>query len=558
VATKSSKILILEHAHSDAEMIEAQLHRVMLPVQTKRVSTKEMFLKAIPEFSPDIIIADYGVPKFDILAALRQAQVDMPGMPWIVLSSAGTEDVAVACMKAGATDYINKKNLSRLGPLVKNLVEKRATAPEAPAAPPAPPPAEVPAAPPPPQPAADPLQRLFQLTVEHTSDLIAFVDLSGRRIYNNPAYGLTIEDPDVLRGTDSFADIHPDDRETVRRVFMESLRTGTGRRIEYRLYDLHGEIRYIESQGTVLREADGRPVALAVIGHDITARKRAELGFMDVFTGTAALFGEAFFQRLVEKVASALDVAYALVSEVTAPGGDSVRALAYWQNGQLTPRFEYSVAGTTCERVLAERKVCYYPSNLRELFPAEHAIAAMNAVCYLGLPLISTSGELLGHMFIMDAKPLADYPRASMLLTAVAHRAALEIGRLRELDRIRSSEASFRSILTSLNDGVIMTDMADIITYVNGRTLTMMGYGEGEMLGKSASALLLPKEEWENLQMRNRERRRGIAERYATRMRKKDGSYIDVLLSAGPFRDQHGHIVGTVAIVTEKSALPDA
>jgi len=130
-------------------------------------------------------------------------------------------------------------------------------------------------------------------------------------------------------------------------------------------------------------------------------------------------------------------------------------------------------------------------------------------------------------------------------------RVAMELERKRTIDRLQRSEASLRSILDSLNDGVIMTDMDDSITYVNPRMASLLGYAASDMSGRLASSLLLPQDEWEMLQERNRERAQGIAERYTTKLRRKDGSFVPVALSAAPYRDQHGEVVGTLAVVIE-------
>jgi hypothetical protein len=115
---------------------------------------------------------------------------------------------------------------------------------------------------------------------------------------------------------------------------------------------------------------------------------------------------------------------------------------------------------------------------------------------------------------------------------------------------LRRSQSVYRSILESLNDGVIMTDLNDVITYANRRMAEISGYKLMEMIGKRASSLLLPQEEWEHLHRRNAERKQGVAERYRTRLTRKDGSVFDALLSAGPYRDVEGAIVGTLAVVT--------
>src|SRR5439155_14189326 len=85
-------------------------------------------------------------------------------------------------------------------------------------------------------------------------------------------------DPERLRGTNSFEEIHPEDRERVKAIFRESLATGVGRRTEYRFLLPDGTIRHVESQGSVIREPGGQPARLVVVSRDITERKEAVEG----------------------------------------------------------------------------------------------------------------------------------------------------------------------------------------------------------------------------------------------------------------------------------------
>ncbi len=118
-------------------------------------------------------------------------------------------------------------------------------------------------------------ERFRQIT-ENVADLIAVIDLQGRRLYNSPSYRSVLGDPGQLRGTISFDEIHPDDRERIMRLFRETVATGVGQRAEYRFIPKDGKIRYIESQGSVIREADGRVANVIVVSRDITERKNAE------------------------------------------------------------------------------------------------------------------------------------------------------------------------------------------------------------------------------------------------------------------------------------------
>ena len=119
-------------------------------------------------------------------------------------------------------------------------------------------------------------EKLLHLILANIDDLIAVLDLDGRRLYNSPSYEAIFGHRDRLRGTDSFEEVHPDDRAMVRNIFRDTVRTGVGRRIVYRLVGKDGSIRSIESQGNVIRDAEGKPEKVIVVGRDITDRVRAE------------------------------------------------------------------------------------------------------------------------------------------------------------------------------------------------------------------------------------------------------------------------------------------
>ena len=132
-------------------------------------------------------------------------------------------------------------------------------------------------------------EEFFHLIAENIGDFIAVVDLEGRRLYNSPSYQRLFGDPDELRGTDSFAEIHPGDRERVKRAFQETVETGRGRPLEYRLVMKDGSVRARESHGNVIKNRDGRVARVVVVAHDVTQRKEMEfqirqMAFQDMLT----------------------------------------------------------------------------------------------------------------------------------------------------------------------------------------------------------------------------------------------------------------------------------
>ena len=118
--------------------------------------------------------------------------------------------------------------------------------------------------------------QLFRSIAESTADLIAVVDKQGNRVYNNPSYlrilGYT---PAELKETISFEQIHPDDRGLVMHAAEESLRTGVGRVLEYRMQRKDGTYVSLESHGSFIRNSKGEIEALVISARDIGPRKLA-------------------------------------------------------------------------------------------------------------------------------------------------------------------------------------------------------------------------------------------------------------------------------------------
>jgi PAS domain S-box-containing protein len=115
----------------------------------------------------------------------------------------------------------------------------------------------------------------LRLIMENLADLVAVLDPSGRRLYNSPSYQGILGDVDRLRGSSSFDQIHPDDRERVQDAFRETVRTGVGQRLEYRMMDRDGGVRHIESQGSVIRDEQGQVSKVLVVSRDVTDRNEA-------------------------------------------------------------------------------------------------------------------------------------------------------------------------------------------------------------------------------------------------------------------------------------------
>jgi len=119
-------------------------------------------------------------------------------------------------------------------------------------------------------------EEFFRMITENIEDFIAVLDLEGRRLYNSPSYAKLFKNIEIMKGTDSFAEVHPDDRDLVKRVFRGTVESGAGLQIEYRFVLPDGSIRHMESHGGLIRNRLGQASRVVVISRDITERKQAE------------------------------------------------------------------------------------------------------------------------------------------------------------------------------------------------------------------------------------------------------------------------------------------
>ncbi|MGB9716443.1 MAG: response regulator [Thermodesulfovibrionales bacterium] len=121
---KQLRILILEDVPADAELVENELRRAGIEFTSKVVKKREDFLKELNDFEPHIILSDYNVPSFDGPHALEIVKEKCPEIPFIFVSGAIGEELAIETLKMGATDYVLKDKLQRLVPSVNRALRE--------------------------------------------------------------------------------------------------------------------------------------------------------------------------------------------------------------------------------------------------------------------------------------------------------------------------------------------------------------------------------------------------------------------------------------------------
>src|SRR5215470_13433648 len=122
--TSPLHVLHLEDNANDAELLQAALESEGIASHVTRVETRVDFLAALEQGGFDVVLADYTLPSFDGLSALKIALKKCPDVPFIFVSGTLGEEVAIEALKIGATDYVLKERLSRIVPSVHRALRE--------------------------------------------------------------------------------------------------------------------------------------------------------------------------------------------------------------------------------------------------------------------------------------------------------------------------------------------------------------------------------------------------------------------------------------------------
>jgi PAS domain S-box-containing protein len=209
----------------------------------------------------------------------------------------------------------------------------------------------------------------------------------------------------------------------------------------------------------------------------------ADSALRAILEGTATETGEKFFAALVQNLAKALGTHGAWVTEYF-PDKRRLRALAFWMEGQWIKDYEVDIAGTPCERVIDTAKLVHFPDRILEIYPREEELKAAGAVSYLGVPLLDTDGTILGHMAVIDRRPIPEEPRVLAIFQIFAARAAAELRRIRAEADVREREEKVGRLLGSAMDAILELDDQLRITRVNPAAEKVFQCGADRMLGR--------------------------------------------------------------------------
>ncbi len=160
-------ILMLEDVHEDALLAERELSKAGIQFNLTRVQTRSDYQAVLRHRRPDLILADFHLPAFSGTEALQIARIQCRNVPFIFVSGALGEELAVEMLKAGATDYVLKERLYRLGPAVTRAMEEKEERSR--------------------RRHAEYEKELFALLIKNSRDLVSIVTMQGEFVFLNDA-----------------------------------------------------------------------------------------------------------------------------------------------------------------------------------------------------------------------------------------------------------------------------------------------------------------------------------------------------------------------------------
>jgi PAS domain S-box-containing protein len=285
--------------------------------------------------------------------------------------------------------------------------------------------------------------------IEGSPDCLKVLDLDGRLLSMNAGGMAALEICDLkpFIGAAWIDFWQGEDRKAAQAAVKAARDGGMGRFVGFFQTVQTRKPMWFDVVVSPINDANGKPEKLLAASRDVTQWKRAENLLHAIVDGTSTATGDAYFRSLLERLARGLGVRYAFVAECLSK--HRARSLAFWNNEAFTDNFEYDLRGTPCLKV-SEGQTCHYNRNLQTLFPEDKPLVEMRAESYLGVPVRDSTQHIIGHLVIIDDKPLASDPLIVSVMTTFANRAGVELERVRAFDHLhrekQESDERFRDL----------------------------------------------------------------------------------------------------------------
>jgi len=205
--------------------------------------------------------------------------------------------------------------------------------------------------------------------------------------------------------------------------------------------------------------------------------------------GTAANVGGEFFLSLVRNLAAALAVEYAFVSEFCVDR-TKVRTLAFWAGDHFKDNFEYAIAHTPCEKVLAG-ELYYCSDKVADRFPLhKQDLEGLGVESYLAIPVISAGGQVLGHLAVMGRKRMELEQLDLSVFKIFGARAGAELERAHMEATLKENEERLRDLFDEAPIAYVHEGLDSKFIRANRTALKSFGITADQVEGTYGSSFI--------------------------------------------------------------------
>jgi PAS domain S-box-containing protein len=507
------RILSIEDDPKDTELIQDLLEIEGIVCEVTRVDTEALLRDLIKPGGVDLILADYSLPSFDGISALKLATKAWPDVPFIFVSGTLGEEVAIEALKIGATDYVLKTRLSRLVPSVLRALREATQRAE---------------------------RRRAEEALRQSEAYLA----EAQRLSHAGSFGWRPSTGEIIWSEETFRifeydratkpsievilqRVHREDAASVKETVERASQDGKDFEHEYRLVMPDGSVKHVHVVAHAERDESGELEFVGAV-MDTTESKRAE---KKLRRSEESLL-EA--QKLSHTGSWRHDVASGAV--IVSPEIYRIHDIKPDDDASNTEFFFSRFHPEDRKRVVdlferAEIEKTEFQVDYRIVLP-DGTIKHLHTI---GRPILNESSDLVEFVgTAMDVTERKRGEHATRLLAAVVE---------------------------SSHDAIVSKDLDGIITSWNKAAERLFGYAAEEAVGQNILLIIPPGRHDEERAIIERLTRGERVEHFETVRVRKDGSLLDVALTISPMKDAAGRTVGASKLardITERKRAEEA